>query len=541
MVQPIQYQVPGVTDPFASVVQGLRLGATLSELDAARATQALKQQELQAKLAQQQRVQDALAQFNAKPREQRTDADYESLGMLLPAEQSNALRQWWEVKGKTEKERLKLDIGQTLAALRRDPAAAEQKLNLLAEGYRNKGDTQSADMYSAFAKSAKTAPLETFDSVLGTVSGTFGKDWTTSILQAGTGREAEAAALRKATADANEAVAKAKKAQAEAATAADKEAAEVRLKIAQANEAEVKARVARTEEKLTGGVQATADIRTAVAATNLPDNQKRALVELANVKAPKTIVDIGRGAEAEKYGDFLVRQFEQVSTEANVADKLLGNIGVAKRILNDPKFVTGTGAEFTAAAASVLSALGVSEATKYAANAEIFRSQANQVTLNKFLEQKGVQTNQDGIRVDNTFALLKNTKDANKFIVAFAESTAQRAKDKKRFFTKYRVQNKTLDGADAAWEESPEGSKSIFDYPAMRPFRNIQAPPAPAPARPAAAAPAAAPAAQARPPGFGPRAVTGTVTPAESFPVAPQPGVRTQSLQEIFSGTSVAR
>ena len=43
MVQPIQYQIPGVSpDPFAGVLQGLRIGGSLAEMDAMRAQRALQ-------------------------------------------------------------------------------------------------------------------------------------------------------------------------------------------------------------------------------------------------------------------------------------------------------------------------------------------------------------------------------------------------------------------------------------------------------------------------------------------------------------------
>jgi hypothetical protein len=94
MVQPIQYQIPGALNPFENLVSGLKLGATMADMDAARAQQQAAVQLAQQKaLAEQAAVeQKALADaeisayLNKSP-DQRTQEDTRKLVRFLPAAQ----------------------------------------------------------------------------------------------------------------------------------------------------------------------------------------------------------------------------------------------------------------------------------------------------------------------------------------------------------------------------------------------------------------------------------------------------------------------
>jgi len=94
MVQPIQYQIPGALNPFENLVSGLKLGATMADMDAARAQQQAAVQLAQQKaLAEQAAVeQKALADaeisaYLNKPPDQRTQEDTRKLVRFLPAAQ----------------------------------------------------------------------------------------------------------------------------------------------------------------------------------------------------------------------------------------------------------------------------------------------------------------------------------------------------------------------------------------------------------------------------------------------------------------------
>lgn len=185
-------------------------------------------------------------------------------------------------------------------------------------------------------------------------------------------------------------------------------------------------------------------------------------------------------AERGKRGELLVKQFEAVSEAARIAARTLSALDTQERIL-DSGFKTGFGTEAQKAGASVLAALGVPEANKFATDAQTFLSATQQAVLQRQLEQKGPQTEADAQRITQTGAQLGNTPDANKFIVSVAKAQLKRDIEQRNFYDKWWKENKTYDGAEDAWF-SGDGGKSLFDRPELKRYA------APAKAAPAAAA-----------------------------------------------------
>ena len=207
--------------------------------------------------------------------------------------------------------------------------------------------------------------------------------------------------------------------------------------------------------------------------------------ELAKLRQQSVSVSLppSQKAEQTKRGEFLVDEYKEIASRASGAARSVSRIDAAQRTL-DKGFSTGWGTETIAAAAGVLSALGVEKARDYATSAQTFLAQGREKLLEKQLEQKGVQTEGDYKRMDETFVRLGNTTDANRFLLAAAKADAQRDAEKKRFWDKwYRDHNDTYDGASEAWDAGP-GNKSIFDYPSMKPWTERPKQPA-APAAPA--------------------------------------------------------
>lgn len=85
-MQPINY-LQNVADPFAQVLSGLKIGATMADMDIARAQQ--QQQALAAQAAAQQKAlaDQAISAYMAKPPDQRTQEDTRQMIRFLPAEQ----------------------------------------------------------------------------------------------------------------------------------------------------------------------------------------------------------------------------------------------------------------------------------------------------------------------------------------------------------------------------------------------------------------------------------------------------------------------
>lgn len=87
---------------------------------------------------------------------------------------------------------------------------------------------------------------------------------------------------------------------------------------------------------------------------------------------------------------------------------------------------TGWGTEAKANAAAMLEGMGIApgNAKLYASNAQKFQSVAMDRLLSTLQAQKGPQTEGDSTRAQQTFAKLGNTKEANDFILDFAEAKA---------------------------------------------------------------------------------------------------------------------
>jgi hypothetical protein len=185
-------------------------------------------------------------------------------------------------------------------------------------------------------------------------------------------------------------------------------------------------------------------------------------------------------------GKLLVKQYEGVSEAARIAGRTLPALQTQEQIL-DSGFKTGFGTDAQKAGASVLSALGVPEATKYATDAQAFVSAMNQAVLQRQLEQKGPQTEADAQRITQTGAQLGNTPDANKFIVSVAKAQLKRDIDQRNFYDSWWKKNGTYDGAEDAWVTGP-GGKSLFDAPELKRYA-AQAKPTAAPTAPSGVQP----------------------------------------------------
>jgi hypothetical protein len=189
--------------------------------------------------------------------------------------------------------------------------------------------------------------------------------------------------------------------------------------------------------------------------------------------AARSIVNLPPQEKAEqtKFGEFLVEDYKTVSNAAKVATRILPAIETNLDLI-DQGFKTGFSAEVQKGAANILAALGVENANKFATNAQVFESKANEAVLQRQLEQKGPQTESDAKRISQTNAQLTNTPDANKFILDVAKAQLKRDIDQRNFYDKWRTKYKTFDGAEDAWLTG-DGGKSIFERPELKKY-NIQ-------------------------------------------------------------------
>jgi hypothetical protein len=211
---------------------------------------------------------------------------------------------------------------------------------------------------------------------------------------------------------------------------------------------------------------------------------------LSTPKTTTTITNVQEKAEAGERGKMLVNQYSDISKSASLAARTLPAIESNLSALNKG-FDTGFGKETVAAGASVLAALGVKDAEKFATDTQKFQSNAISAVLQKQLEQKGPQTESDARRIEQIGAQLGKTKNANEFILSMAREQLRRDVDQRNFYDRWYKTNKTYDGAEDAWF-SGEGGKSLFDRPALKQYGASIANQIPTSATPARAAPAAA-------------------------------------------------
>jgi len=139
---------------------------------------------------------------------------------------------------------------------------------------------------------------------------------------------------------------------------------------------------------------------------------------------------------------------------------------------------TGWGTEAKATAASILVGLGYKDedAKALASNAQTFKSiQARQVN-DELNMAKGVQAEGDAVRAKATYASLGNTPQANKYINDLQRAIIKRKNSEAKYYREN--YDKALGQGDLSrlerdWMSSPEASRSIFDYPEMKKWSNV--------------------------------------------------------------------
>lgn len=195
-------------------------------------------------------------------------------------------------------------------------------------------------------------------------------------------------------------------------------------------------------------------------------------IRIAQAKRPPAavtkITNVQETAEAGEYGKGLVANYNTIRDRAESGRRFLTTIDQAQRAL-DSGLRTGFGAEAVKQGARFLAALGEPEAEKKAANAELFLAAAKENVLRRQIEQKGPQTESDAARIEQTFVDLGTTTKANEFMLDVAREQIKRDGEQQRFYSKWRRDNGTFDGAEEAWLDG-EGGKSLFDRPALKKY-----------------------------------------------------------------------
>lgn len=165
---------------------------------------------------------------------------------------------------------------------------------------------------------------------------------------------------------------------------------------------------------------------------------------------------VNQSATQDLNKNWITSTYQPTLDSGKAAGDMRNSIQAARNIdLN-----TGYGTEAKALGANVLTSLGIApkNAELFATNAQKFQSVAMDRLLTVLGAQKGPQTEGDADRASKTFVSLKNTPEANTFILDLAEAKANQDARKAQFYQ------------DALPQAQKEGDLMRID----REWRNIQ-------------------------------------------------------------------
>lgn len=196
--------------------------------------------------------------------------------------------------------------------------------------------------------------------------------------------------------------------------------------------------------------------------------QKKDIAGAGAARTTVSPVTIQERAEAGEFGKGLVADYNTIRDRAESGRRFLTTIDQAQQAL-DKGLRTGFGADTIRQGAKVLAALGDKKAEENAADAEKFLAAGKENVLRRQIEQKGPQTESDAARIEETFISLGTTPKANQFMLDVARAQIKRDGEQQRFYSKWRRDNGTFDGAEEAWLDG-EGGKSLFDRPELKKY-----------------------------------------------------------------------
>lgn len=161
--------------------------------------------------------------------------------------------------------------------------------------------------------------------------------------------------------------------------------------------------------------------------------------------------------------NWITSQLEPAQVAGIAAKGAIDNIRIMKNI----DFQTGFGVETQKNGANVLAAFGIKEPAKYAANAQIFEAKIYESLVDTLSKQKGPQTKADFENIQKTYVQLKNTPQANEFLLDVAEAKAIEDQRKSNYFQEAAAMPSVrgnLSSITNAWQRHSE-KDSLFNVP----------------------------------------------------------------------------
>jgi hypothetical protein len=154
-------------------------------------------------------------------------------------------------------------------------------------------------------------------------------------------------------------------------------------------------------------------------------------------------------------------ELEPARLAGDAAKNAMNNIRVLKNI----DLTTGFGTDAQKTAASILATLGVNDAAKFATNAQVFESKIYESLVDTLGGQKGVQTKSDFENIQKTYAQLKNTPQANQFLLDVAEAKAIQDQRKSGYYQKAASMPELRNNLSAITNEWGKIAGSMFEVP----------------------------------------------------------------------------
>jgi len=158
---------------------------------------------------------------------------------------------------------------------------------------------------------------------------------------------------------------------------------------------------------------------------------------------------------------WIKNELDPARAAGDAARNAMDNIRVLKNI----DLTTGFGTDAQKTAANILASFGVKEAAKFATNAQIFESKVYEGLVDTLSKQKGPQTDKDFTNLQKTYAQLKNTPQANQFLLDVAEAKAIQDQRKSGYYQKAASMPELRSNLSAITNEWGKISGSIFDVP----------------------------------------------------------------------------
>lgn len=159
MPQPFDYSLKA-SNPIQDFVQNAQIAMQLKEQIK---NNALLRAKEESDLRQRELLNQAMAEFNAKPN--KSISDYANIANNLPPEQAESYRKTWNMlDSATQKNRLNIG-GQIFTAMRSDPKIGIQMLKDQAIAEKNSGNTEVSQEYERWAKIAEVNPNVAADNI----------------------------------------------------------------------------------------------------------------------------------------------------------------------------------------------------------------------------------------------------------------------------------------------------------------------------------------------------------------------------------------